>query len=217
MYHIKPRVFFCGASGTGKSTLCDLVAREFHLDTRTSPAREAARNLNVGVDIHSSPETRYDFAHETLRVYRKADPDFEQLNGYVSERTIFDVIAYPAFLVQFSPCHPDAELNESISIVKGDNPKYPLRKSVVFVTRPNRTIFEAAINQNDRTTHLKWESLLRFDGAITALMSLYHVHYVPLEGDDFLERSRVVMAAVRNAHVQNDDPGTLRSHNVAVN
>ncbi len=100
------RVAFCGASGTGKTTLAKRLAEHYGLPLSPSMAREAAKDAGLASPYDSDHigevETRRVIPGATMSrvnlqraiVHRRIAWQDDHRQGFVSDRTSFDDLAY---------------------------------------------------------------------------------------------------------------------------
>ncbi len=87
------RLAFCGASGTGKSTLASLVSARIGLPICPVGSREVSKAMGFAspYDVDAAGK-RVEFQHELLK--QKYAWERSHADGYVSDRTHFDNLTY---------------------------------------------------------------------------------------------------------------------------
>lgn len=84
------KIGFCGAQGTGKTTLARIVSEKFHLPMIEEQARVAARELGIStLEVLPSPSVLLKYQQLILDKQINAEGD-----DFVSDRTVIDNLAY---------------------------------------------------------------------------------------------------------------------------
>lgn len=187
-------VVFCGASGTGKSTLATVTAGRYGF--RPLPSITAAVYRDAGVTYAEAMGDPVKLAIIQREIHRRtaerllleayAAPK-SPVRGFVSERGI-DVLAYTALMVRGSILNEDAALPDGIASV--------LRRAdvvTVFVRPCPQVLAEARRDDGERrNVFLTDEWVYRVDGAIRMILEATSVPYLEIDTPSLQERLKLI-------------------------
>jgi nicotinamide riboside kinase len=176
------RVYFTGASGTGKSTLAAHVAEKFGLYRLDSPARWVLKELDLDFErVFREPDVAETFTRAVWERQRDVEQDRK---SFVSDRC-FDAVAYAAEMttVCWSLFRDEAFARYVQRLREPD--------ALVFFVRPQESIRLNALD-GTRDQFLTPERVHRFDGMILFLLEAHAVPYIPVTTADPRDRMRIV-------------------------
>jgi hypothetical protein len=179
----KMRVAFCGASGTGKSTLAQFIVDDFEIPLNPIGSRSVAKAMGFDspYDVDKAGK-RTEFQRELI--YQKVY--WEQThNDFVTDRTTLDNIVYTIF-------HEVSAITEEILDVALDG---LLMYDVIFLC-PMSSFFNLAndpVRKSERTYHRLYETTL------LGFLKRYHrgVFYV-VDRHDLEDRKRYVLSQINH-------------------
>lgn len=194
MDKVLPRVFFCGSSGTGKTTLAEFVHATFGLPLIQLDGAALAEQYG-GFAVLARDRAAAD-AYQLERTRRRIDLILASAGGCVSEHSI-DEAAYSAFEARI--CWQIARGEPFQALVRhlrGLDDR--INATVLFHLRPNRLVNEAARNADAgrRDRFLDWDYVNQIDGAITYLLESHEIPYVPIDTPSLPDRRKLVQRVV---------------------
>lgn len=179
------RVYFCGASSVGKTTLARLVAKKYKLHLLHEVARNvlAERQYPGGLaamagDLGEVTSYQVEVFERQIAAEDSAGDDF------VSDR-MADNLVYAAIRAEAGTVHR--------LLAKEDGYLERVRSGIVFFVRPHRHLLR---NDGVRADAV-WDEVLRQDGAVMMLLHLLHIPYIPISCPEIADRLRVVEAVLR--------------------
>lgn len=180
------RVYFCGASSVGKTTLARMVAQRRGLRLLGEVARGVLAEREYPGGLTAMGGDLAELTAYQVQVFERQIA-MERLEGdnYVSDRAM-DNLAYAAARAEPGTV---ARLLRS-----GGFPAYleRVRSGAVFLVRPHRDLVRADGVRFDA----EWDEVVRTDGAVLALLAALDVPYVPVSCRDLADRLRVVDAVL---------------------
>ena len=188
---MRKRVYFVGSSGTGKTTLAGHVTKKWGL----LPLPSASRSVQAESG-KSYAELRADLdAYDSFQLAvfkRQVENEAKAAGNYVSDRA-FDFLIYTAMYgtVAWQIARSDTFRDYMTGLrLSDDGP------ALVFFVRPTRETWRAAMKENARREFLKWEDVLRFDGAVKLVLESHEMSYITIDTPVFADRVRQVDAVL---------------------
>lgn len=190
------RVFFVGASGTGKSTMAKLLASELRLEFANITPSEVYRRHGTNVTECWTDPVKMRAVQEGIADY--TIEEFERRResaGYVTDRG-FDLGVYGAILGYPHPAHKVERLMTAMHTAPADADR-ELVTVTVFV-RPNpRVLHQARIGDAGRRAQFLTDSwVYRVDGALAYYIRTRQIAVleIPEMTADMNERMALVRA-----------------------
>jgi nicotinamide riboside kinase len=179
---MRTRIYFVGAHSTGKTTLARWAAGRFGLPLVSEVVRTVLaereiplERLKTQVDLHG--EVQQEIFERQLRAEERIE------GGYVSDRAIDNLVYAADGTFIAARLFRSEPFRRYVDHVRG---------GIVFFTRPDRRL----VAQDGVRDDACWESVLRIDGAVKALLEILDLPYVPITPASMQERIRLVEAVV---------------------
>lgn len=198
---IMPRVYFCGGSGGGKTTLAEHVSKAFNLSPLPSAAKAARESMGLTEEqahrLTGADRDHYQMARWYAQVQIERDAVRTRPNGWVSERCIDPLVYTSAYAGASSEMFRGAEFTEAFDRLRGFPTQgvYHDNATVVFLVRATRESIEAAADGR-RDRFLDWDQNQRHEGALEWLLESNRILYFPVAGGTLIERVRLVTRVV---------------------
>lgn len=191
------RIYFTGASGTGKTTLANYISQEYGIDSLPSAARTViSRN---GLDdtrfqeLLSDPARYEEFQRnvfiEQVDMEKAAD---SRLGSFVSDRCL-DHLVFCALYSRNSHKIAGSEMFHEYMKKLRD------MDSVIFHVRPTWPCYHAARAEGKRLEFLDWPAMQRFDGAVEFMLEINNISRTPITSSDMRERHRIIDSVLARA------------------
>lgn len=173
-------IYFAGADGTGKTTLCLYVAKTYGLPMINEVARSVlADSRKTFAEIRTTGAASSEFQAEVFRRQFEAEAQLEP--PYVSDRTV-DNLAYAEEHAR--------NFGKLFHAVKAEY-LASLRQSIVFLVRPQRALRPQASTDPFRLLS-EWEGQVRIDAVVETLFQIWSIPYIPIVEVDSSRRERLV-------------------------
>lgn len=174
----KPRVYFVGSHGTGKTTLARYVSERFHLPVISEVARSILAEMEVSLDqIRSNLDTVNRYQYEVCR--RQIREEMKAGGGFVSDRAFCNLAYAAEHSTIMGDLARDPGLKRYMDWVAG---------GLVFFVRPHPDL----VKDDGVRRGLAWEDVVRVDGMVKLLLELYAIPYVTISTLSMQERVRLV-------------------------
>lgn len=174
------RIYFVGAHSTGKTTLARYVAKKYRLPLITEVARTVLAEMELSLEsLRTDVDLVGSYQTSVFERQIRTEQETGEKSGFVSDRA-FDNIAYA---IEHS--HVAAEL---VSHTRFTEYLSWVSKGAVFFVRPHR----ALLREDGVREKPEWDSVLRIDGMIKALLEINCIPYLPIETGSMQERCRIV-------------------------
>ena len=179
------RVLLCGSHSVGKSTLRNYISERWGLPKLHEVARteltEREDNLRrLAGDLRAS--TDYQEAIWRRQIAAEREMLAKYPGGYVADRA-FDNIAYCLLRATPGTTHrlvSEPESQEYLVEIR--------RSATVFFVRPHKSL----LAEDGVRFGVDWDSVVRIDGAVLALLEVFGIPYVPISCQEPADRARVV-------------------------
>ena len=191
---IRPAVFLCGSSGTGKGTIAKHVAQTYGLTLVASKITELAESMGGRLAIESDADLKDRFQFAVLKQAADAIRSAGAENKpFVTDRSI-DVIAYTAeegrVLWQMTESEDARSIIDWMRGAGGER-DFP---SVVFHVRPHKAVHAAALacDGGRRAKWLDWDRMQRDDGAIQYVLQSNRIPAIPITCGSIRDRVQMI-------------------------
>lgn len=196
------RIYFCGPSASGKTTLAEWVAHELSLPVVESAARRLQREYGATPDEVRRGGRFADLMHENIiRTQISLEQRFIAVKAsFVSERCL-DGVTYGIFQSSV------ARRVFTSPLFSWYTQQLCLPEAVVFLVQPMREAYEAAQAEGDRAAWLDWEEINQMYGSMLTLLQILGIPYHLLAPGPLLERVQKIRAVLRTpAHAVSAPP-----------
>jgi len=188
---LRKRVYFVGSSGTGKTTLAAHVTKKWGLSPLPSASRSVQQESGRSyADLRADLDAYNSFQLDVFK--RQVKNEAEATGNYVSDRA-FDFLIYTAMYgtVAWQIARSDTFRDYMTGLRLHDD-----GAALMFFVRPTRETWRAAMKQNQRREFLKWEDVLRFDGAVKLILESHEMSYITIDTPVLADRIRQVDAVM---------------------
>jgi predicted ATPase len=181
------RIYFCGPSASGKTSVANELAKRLGLPQVPSAARQvlAALGCTPQQVRDRNDEASSTYQHAVFATQLANEKAADQGRGFISDRCI-DVLVYASF--QSRAAHSIYMTQEfadyGASLCSAD--------ALVFLFAPWREGVEAAQQTQERSMWLQWDELNRWYGGARVMLDCCAIPYVPVESENFEERLATV-------------------------
>lgn len=188
MDSVKPKVYFVGASGVGKTTLARWVATTFNLPLLSGATKNALLGTGLSFElITSDPSAGEAYQAEVWRHQLELERPYWEGEGwtgrgFVSDRGP-DLLAYTS------------EVCRTVwQMVRAESFEPYMRRlreeAVVFFVRPHPEVVAAPDGRRDHFLEPRLQG--RVDGVIQFILNAHDVPYIPVDTPKLLDRQRLV-------------------------
>jgi nicotinamide riboside kinase len=176
------RIYFVGAHSTGKTTLARWTAHHYKLPLVSEVVRTVLAEREISLErLKAQPELHGEVQQEIFERQARAE---ERMDGdYVSDRAVDNLVYAAEGTFIASRLFRSESFQRYVEHVRG---------GIVFFTRPDRRLVADDGVRDDAC----WESVLRIDGAVKALLEILDLPYIPITPASMQERLRLVQAVV---------------------
>lgn len=182
----RKKIYFAGASGTGKTTLTHRVAKTFSIPVVGS-ATALVSNIHGGYPDWSDLDACDGWQREVWAMQQRLEMEYQAHHAFVSERC-FEVVSYTA--------RQSTVLQEIVRSREWHAYIDKLRhEALIFFLRP---CFEVEPDgRRDRFLSPAWRA--QVDGVVELILEAHGLPYIPISTPDPKDRWRTVETATRLA------------------
>jgi len=178
------KIFFCGAHGSGKTTLCRYVADKYKLPILPEAARAVLAEKELQLD---SLRSNIDLVNSYQQsVFARQIAEEAKHESFVSDRSLIDCVAYSAAHSQIAhELFADKALTDYVKRLTQD-------KSVIFFVRPSKATLK---NDGVRET-ISWDGVVAIDAMVKLLFNIFDIRYFQVNSDSMQERASMIDAVL---------------------
>ena len=188
------RVYCCGSSGTGKTTLCEHISNRYGFKKLPSAAREVFAGFGYASfeALMARPEAYEEFQTRVMRRQIEMEEEFGE--NFVADRCV-DHFAFTAlYATGLSRMYRTTSAVAYLDRLK----KRSLDgSSLVFFVEPSRVVNAAArADPQGRAEYLDYDAVNQFAGAVKFILQSNGVRYFWINTDSRPERESFVDAQI---------------------
>lgn len=178
------KIYLCGAHGSGKSTLCRYISKQYNLSMLNEVARMVLAERELHFDtLRSDIDVVNSYQNE---VFKRQIQEEAKHKNFVSDRSLIDCLAYSAQHAKI--------ISTLMQTLDFSNYLNLLHKSdvLLFFIRPSKAILK---NDGVRET-VNWDGVVAIDAQIKLLLELYNVRYFQINTDSMQERVNIINSVI---------------------
>jgi adenylate kinase family enzyme len=185
------RIYFTGASGTGKSSLAAFVKRRHGWPILPSAVRQAMEDWGISTldELFRDTQLADNFNLSVWRIQRKLEEEAlgqDRSRHFIAERC-FDCVAYAAELTRIAwQITRSQEFDSYLMNLR-------TRDALVFFVRPHHDLLAKRIQLDGRRDSFLDPALVcRLDGAIQFILHSHDIPHVNVAAQSLRDREQVV-------------------------